>query len=314
MKKLIFLLPLLLLVSCAPRRYSGEIYGYFDTIVTLDGYFESEEDFNEAYLLVEDTLSHYHDIFDIHENGELKRLNDERTLEVSNELLDAISFGLEMEELSDGKLNIAFGSVISLWKRSIESGGDYFPTKEELEWANKFTNADGVKIEGYKITLGEGILLDLGAIAKGYVSDILKEKLLEEGFDNMIVNLGGNVVVLGDKDGKGWKVGVKNPLGEGLSDTFSVSDACLVTSGNYQRFFDKDGIRYHHIISTDTLFPSENFLSVSVLSKSGALADALSTALFSMKLEDAFALLEKTDVEKALFIDKNGEKIYYTKI
>ncbi len=312
MKKLIFLLPLLLLISCSEKRYSEEIFGYFDTVVSVDGYFDSKKDFDEAYSIVVDTLREYHEAFDIHGGGELQRLNEERALTVSDELKDAILFGIEAERRTNGYCNIALGSVISLWHEAREADVHYLPSKNTLIQAGEHTDIENILIEGSKITLlDDSLTLDLGAVSKGYVADILKKRLEDRGFDEMIVNLGGNVIVIGDKNGEGWRVGVQNPEGDGLIETVSVSDSSLVTSGSYQRYFEFENKTYHHIISPDTLYPADLYLSVSVLFGESIWADALSTALFSMSIEDGKKVLSDFEGIGVLWVTKNGEKIYY---
>ncbi len=312
MKKILLLFFCIFLTSCSAQRYSTEFFGYFDTVVSLDGKFESKGDFQRACEIVEDTVSEYHYIFDIHTNGELKELNEKGSLDVSDELLDAIKFGIDAENKTLGYCNIAMGSVLSLWHDARESEVPYLPSFQLLQKMSEFTDIDKIIIEGNRVTLPEGMTLDLGGIAKGYVSDILRERLEKEGFNNLIVNMGGNVIVLGNKDGEGWKVGVKDPENEGsLADTVSISDSSLVTSGNYERYFEYGGVRYHHIISPDTLFPSEDYLSVSILYHESRWADALSTALFSASVEDAYRILESFSDIGVLWIKDNGQKIYY---
>ncbi|MBQ5747037.1 MAG: FAD:protein FMN transferase [Clostridia bacterium] len=312
MKKALFLLLLLFLTSCSPQRYSTQFFGYFDTVVSLDGFFESRKDFEKACEITESTLSEYHYIFDIHGGGELKSLNEKGSLEVSDALLEAIEFGIDAEKKTLGYCNIAMGSVLTLWHDARESAVPYLPDTNQLFRANEFTAIDEIEIDGNRVTLPENMTLDLGGIAKGFVSDILRERLEEEGFDNLIVNMGGNVIALGSKDGRGWKVGVKDPEKEGsLAESVSLADSSLVTSGNYERFFEYEGVRYHHIISPDTLFPSDRYLSVSVMYDESKWADVLSTALFSMELEDAYKILENFSDIGVMWIENDGNKIYY---
>lgn len=311
MKKIILVCFLsLFLVSCAPARQSTQFYGYFDTVVTLDGYFDGDG-FKKASKIVEDTLAEYDEIFDIYTDGELKVLNERGSLTVSDELLGAIEFGIMAEETTSGYCNIAMGSVLSLWHEAREAETPYLPEREKLIEAMKYTDIDEIEISGDTVVLPENMTLDMGAIAKGIVSDVLRERLSEAGFDNLFVNMGGNVVALGDKDGEGWSVGVQNPDGDGIAEAIKVSDACLVTSGSYQRYFEYEGEKYHHIISPDTLFPSNNFSSVSVLYKDGAWADALSTALFNMTVDEGKAVLEGFDGIGVMWITSDGEKAYY---
>ncbi|MBE6700590.1 MAG: FAD:protein FMN transferase [Ruminococcaceae bacterium] len=308
------LLALLFLTSCGETRFSTHYFNYFDTVISVDGYFENAEDFNNACKIIEDTLGYYDGVFDIYDDGELKKLNEEKSLTVSPALYDAILFSKEVERLTNGYCNVALGSVLSLWHNARESEIPYLPSYDDLYEKSLHTDIEKVSLEENfgVVFLDENISLDMGAIAKGYVSDVLRERLQESGFTNLLINLGGNVVVLGDKDGDGWLVGVQSPEDEdGLAHTISVKDSCLVTSGSYQRFFEYDGVKYHHIISPDTLYPATLYSSVSVLYENGALADALSTALFCMSVEEGKEILENFDNIGVMWVTQDGEKIYY---
>lgn len=313
MKKLLFILPIIfLLSSCGNERQSTQFFGYFDTVISVDGYFDSESDFEKACSIVEGTLKEYDGIFDIYENGELKVLNESRTLSLSPALESAIHFGIKAEEVTKGYCNIAMGSVLSLWHEARESDVPYLPSDAQLKEASKYTDISQIKFENEAFSLGEEITLDLGAIAKGIASDVLRKRLCDEGFDNLYVNLGGNVMVIGDKDGQGWSVGIQSPFDESeIIHSERIKDTCLVTSGVYQRFFEYDGKKYHHIISPDTLYPSELYLSVSVLYENGAWADALSTALFNMSIEDGKKVLDNFENISVIWITSDGEKVIY---
>lgn len=320
MKRIIFALlfiPLLFLPSCSDGRHSTQYFTYFDTVVTLDGYFESDKDFQRASDIVEDTLSEYDAIFDIYSQGELKELNEKRSTDISLKLANAIAFGIKAENITNGYCNIAMGSVLSLWHDAREADSHYLPDITELKEASKHTDITKISLssdtkESVHLTLTDDKMsFDMGAIAKGIVSDVLRERLVETGFDNLYVNLGGNVMVIGNKDGNGWGVGVQNPDGDGIVEAISISDACLVTSGSYQRYFEYDGKKYHHIISPDTLYPLELYKSVTVLYKDGAWADALSTALFNMSIEDGEAVLSKFQDIGVMWITAENEYIYY---
>ena len=309
MKKILVLLSCLFLVSCSPQRYSTQIFGYFDTVITVDGYFESEEKFQEALKITEETLLEYHELFDIHTSGKLKALNEEKTSS-DTELIKAINFGIKSEEVTRGKCNIALGSVLSLWHKAREN--KVLPNDDDLKEASLHTNISEIEIREDRVTLHNDISLDFGAIAKGYVADILRERLLSKGFDQMIVNLGGNVLVIGDKEGKGWSIGIQDPNNDSdLIHTVKVSDSSLVTSGVYQRYFEVDGKRYHHIISPDTLYPADDYLSVSVLYKESAWADAISTALFCTSIEEGKEILKNFENIGVIWIKKDGTLISY---
>ncbi len=313
MRKLFFTLIILCCLSftsCYEQKYSTHYFDYFDTVISFDGYFASSSEFNRACEIVESTLKEYDAIFDIHdESSELAILNEEKTLAVSSALFDALNFGIKAEKATEGYCNIALGSVVTLWHEARMSKEPYLPEIEALAVAAKHTDINSVQlINGTANITDENLSLDMGAIAKGYVSDILRDRLTQEGFDNLYINMGGNVMAIGSKDGNGWAVGIQSPDNEyAIAEAVSVSDTNLITSGSYQRYFEINGKKYHHIISSDTLQPSELYTSVSVMYENGAWADALSTALFNMSIEDGERILAQFDGIGVIWITPEGE-------
>jgi thiamine biosynthesis lipoprotein len=237
------------------------------------------------------------------------RAGDGTMVEVPEELLDLLEFSAEACRLSEGRVNIAMGAVLSLWHEartlSVDDPGKaYVPSEEDLEAAAQHCSIDGIIIDRNtsSVRLSDPLMsIDLGAVAKGWTVEKIAKSLIEDGtisdLRGMAISAGGNVRVLGPKDGNGtWTIAVQDPR-EGASasdymDTLQLEDLSLVTSGVNQRYFEAGGKRWHHIIDPDTLYPREGFLSVTVLTEDSGLADALSTALFNMSMEDGKALLE----------------------
>ncbi len=313
MKKLLILLPLVLcLFSCGEKRYSTQYWGMFDTVVDVEGYFESEEEFKRADKLIYDTLSYYNSLFNIYEDAQftnLKSVNESGgvPIQVDRELYDFIAYLKNADNMTGGACNAALGRVSMLWKKALEE--KTLPDEALLEEASRHCDFDTVELDptNLKITLTDPKLrIDAGAVAKGYVSQKLISVLSENGIDNVLINLGGNVVAIGSKNGEKWRVGIKNPSGDGNSAIVEISDTSLVTSGGYERGAEINTSWYHHIINPETLSPASNHLSVSVLSGDPALADVLSTALFVLPLEEGLKLVEETQAE-AMWIGLGGE-------
>ena len=155
--------------------------------------------------------------------------------------------------------------------------------------------------------------LDVGAIAKGYAVEMTAKALEERGVTGYVLNVGGNVRTVGAKgDGEPWVVGIENPQDDPENPYLAyldLSGESLVTSGSYQRFYWVDGERYHHIIDPNTLLPAKGFTSVSVVTKSSALADALSTALFCMSMEEGMELIASLPDTEAMWVTDTGEKL-----
>ena len=174
-----------------------------------------------------------------------------------------------------------------------------------LKEAAEHTGFQSVNIEGTEISFTDpGLSLDLGAAAKGYAAGKAAEAVKKTGVESFALDLGGNVVTGRAKPDGDWLIGVTDPEG-GLYTKLAVSDLAVVTSGDYQRFYELDGVRYHHIIDPDTLYPADTYRSVTVICGSSAYADALSTALFCMSVEDGKRLAREFDAE-ALWIKADG--------
>lgn len=288
--------------------YQKTILTVFDTATVICGYDESEEAFNEKAKIIEEELLFYHKLYDIYNNyGEnnLKTVNDkagEEKVKVAPEIIDMLSYSIEMYEKTNGMTNIAFGAVTKLWHDAREAG-DYVPDINELEAAAEHTDIKCIEIDRGEGTvyISDGMArLDVGAIAKGYATDKVCEMMREKGWNSYALSVGGNVKTLGEKrKDTPWKIGIQDP--SGLSAHFAkigLSGDSLVTSGSYQRYYEVDGVSYHHIINPETLFPENIYTSVSVICESSAMGDALSTALFSMTYEEGAELcLGIPDVE-----------------
>lgn len=167
-----------------------------------------------------------------------------------------------------------------------------------------------LKLEGDVVTMPAGMAIDLGAVAKGYIADKAAEYLKKQGVTRAILNLGGNVVALGSKpDGREWSIGIQDPEKENGKSGYSVmvADKSVVTSGIYQRGFDKDGVRYHHILDRATGWPVQNGLaSVTIIADSSAMADAMSTACFVLGRDMGMSFAEEMGVQ-AVFIGTDGK-------
>ncbi len=323
----------LIFSSCGKRqeKYSRNAFDYFDTVTTVTGYAESKEAFDEVCTEIFDMLDEYHKLFTIYERYEgmnnLFTVNSlengvHPTVRVDQSTIDLLLYAKEMYEKTDGKVNIAMGSVLSLWHDYRKAGTDEpwnasLPPQDLLIEAAAHTNIEDVLIdqENLTVTLADpDMSLDVGAIAKGYAVEMIARALEEKGISGYVINVGGNVRTIGAKaGGEKWTVGIEHP-DESSEETYaayiSASGESIVTSGSYQRYYIVDGKRYHHIIDPETLFPSEAYLSVSVICKNSAEGDALSTALFCMSFEEGLSLVESLDGVEAMWILPNGEKRY----
>ena len=321
------LLSALLLTGCtfpgtpAQQRYTATFLDVFDTVTTVIGFAESEEAFTQSAQAIHDELLRYHRLFDIYGDYEgivnLKAINENagsEAIQVDADIIRLLKSCKEYYALTGGKVNAAMGSVLKLWHDARSDAYDnplnaYLPQQDALKEAAKHTNFDDVILDEANSTvrIADPMLrLDVGAIAKGWAT----QRVAENAPKGMLISVGGNVCATGPKpEDAPWVVGIENPDGGDYLHTVYARKGCVVTSGDYQRTYPVDGKFYHHIIDPDTLFPSEYFRSVTIICDDSGLADALSTALFVMPLEEGLALAEKCGVE-AMWLHRDGTRSY----
>ena len=310
------------------EKFTAYYFDYFDTATTIVGYAESREAFDEICADITDELSEYHRLYTIYTryNG-LNNLytinNTEGAVEVDQKIIDMLTFAKEAYTLTGGNTNIAMGSVLSLGHAARTHGERHpesavLPDVEKLKAASLHTDIENLVIDKENNTvtlLDSDMSLDVGAVAKGYAVEMVAKSLEEKGISGWLLNIGGNVRAVGARpDGTKWTVGIENPDATGEDDAYlaylAVESEAVVTSGSYQRYYYVDGKAYHHIIDPETLFPGENYRSVSVVCDSSATGDALSTALFCMTYEEGSALVNSLENVEAMWVLPNGEVKY----
>lgn len=235
------------------------------------------------------------------------------TWHISEDLAALLSEGLDITRESDGAFDIAIAPLTSLWDFTAKD--PKVPDDAAIQKALPLCSSDGVTIDGQDITLpSDDIQFDVGAIAKGYIADRLKDLLVKKGVKSAIINLGGNVLCIGSKpDGTPFKVGIQKPFAD-RNETEAVMDITgksVVSSGIYERCFKQNGKLYHHILNPKTGYPYDNSLvSVTIISDQSVDGDALSTTCFALGLEDGLKFAEKKGVQ-AVFITEDY-KLHYT--
>lgn len=307
------------------ERYETTFFGSFDTVTVVTGYAKTQEAFEEQAGKLEQKLRQYHQLFDIYHTYEgtnnIKTINDAagtEPIKVNQDIINMLKLGIEMYQKTEGKVNIVYGSVLSLWHEYREQGladpeHASLPSKSMIQERMAHTDISKLVIDEEASTVfleDQGMSLDVGSIGKGYAVQRLCEYAKEQGMDHLLLSVGGNVCAIGEKlDGTPWRVGIENPdldSEKGYVGTVELSGKSIVTSGDYQRYYMVDGKRYCHIIHPDTGMPPEQFPSVSVLAEDSGLADALSTALFNMAWEEGLELVESLPGVEALWILEDG--------
>ena len=314
----VFLCGLILLAmpACVKKNGGATITDtafYLDTVVTITLYGKSDQtlikDAFKEIARLENLFSRTKrdsDIYKINKNAGVNYV------EVSDETIELLNLSLKYHDISENAFDITVGPLILLW--DIENGG-YLPTQSELDEARSHIGCGKISIEGNRVMLQDNkMILDLGAIAKGYIADKVKTLLMSKGVESAVIDLGGNVLTIGSKpDGTEFNIGVQHPLKQSseILGICSISDLSLVSSGNYERYFIKNGVRYHHILDPDTGAPSEKGIAgVTVLSEASVDGDALSTSIFVLGLQKGMELINSTDGVECLMVTTEGEVFF----
>jgi FAD:protein FMN transferase len=306
-------------------RYKGSFFDIFDTYSEITVYADTEADGAKMVDAAHEELLAYHRLYDIYNDYEgltnLKTVNEQAgaaPVAVDGRIIDLLTFAKEMAKETDGRMNVAMGSVLALWHTHREAGiadpaNATLPATEELRAAAAHTDIDDLIIDADAKTVyfaDPALRLDVGAVAKGYAVEQVARHMAESGVTSALLSIGGNVRAVGAKgDGSLWRVDVQNPdLAAATQSlmTLDLDDLSLVTSGSYQRYYTVDGKQYCHIIDPDTLYPAEYVWAVSVVTQDSGLADALSTALFTLPVEQGMELLQKFPGVEALWVNPDG--------
>lgn len=325
MKKriLLFIMLLsLLLTACNKEiyhKYSKSSY-VLGTIVDINIYSKNPVD-KKVFKEVFDKLSEIEEKLTINKEvgSEVEQINKmagKEAIKVSDEAFYVIKKGMEYTNLTNNKFDITIGSLVKLWNIGFENAD--VPKDENIDVSIDLIGINNLTLNEQEKSVKlerENMVIDLGAIAKGYAADEVGKLLEDRGYEAALINLGGNILCLNKKpDGLPYKVGVRDPMkssGDYLG-TLEIDSVSVVTSGIYERNFTKNGILYHHILDSRTGYPVENNLaSVTIITKNSIDADALSTGTFVMGLKDGLEFTEKLDGVEAIFITKDKE-IYLT--
>ena len=243
--------------------------------------------------------------------GEIYRLNESKSgCAVTSGCAELLSTALEISEKTGGAFSPCMGALTDLW--DVKAEHPRVPDEESIKQALAICRTDALTLDGNVVKKDDPALrVDLGGIAKGHAAQRVIGVLRENGVTDALVSFGGSIACIGNSEnGDGWNIGVKNPFRtDELIGTVRFTDAYLAVSGTYERYFEQDGVRYHHIFDPATGYPAESDLeSVAVLSEDGVLADALSTALFVLGKDTSLALYEKGTYDfDAILIGKDGE-------
>ena len=320
------------------ERHTVTWFDVFDTVTTVIGYAASQEEWDSQMEALHSDLVEYHQLYDIYHTysgvTNLRDVNDragQEPVEVDGRIMGLLTEAKEMCETTGGKMNVAFGTVLKIWHNYREAALDdpaqaAVPSMEELEAAAQHCDINDLILDEEASTVffaDPELQLDVGSVGKGYAVEMVARAAEERGLKSALISVGGNLRSIGHKpDYTRWTGGIQNPWtttadavpteSGGYVAVVEVEDMSLVTSGNYQRYYEVDGVRYHHLIDPDTLMPANYYSAVSVLAPDSGLADCLSTGLFCMPLEEGQALVESLDGVEAMWMMNDENDVVYS--
>ena len=314
---------LLLTGACASsadttyQKYRYTFFGCFDTVIIFTGYARDKAEFEGYAQIVQQEMLRYHRIFDKYNPYEgvnnLYAVNQRAGSEpvpVEPELMELLLKAREWRAQYGGALNPAMGSVLELWHDAREDGS-VLPDEAALAEAAQHMDYDKVILDEAAGTVffeDPALSLDVGALAKGYAAQLAAATLRQSGMDSFLLNAGGNVVCGGKPlDGRDWwTVGIEDLDGVTTREKIGAVELSIVTSGDYQRYYTVDGVRYHHLIDPDTLQPAAHMRAVTVLHPDSGLGDFLSTTAFLIPYEESRALIESIPGAQAMWTLMDG--------
>ena len=323
---LCILLACSVLGGCAqaePQKYSTSFFDVFDTVTTIIGYADSQETFDRVVGEARQQFVRYHQVFDgynaydgVHNLYYVNQNAASGPVPAEPELMTLLAWIRDLQPSLEGRVNVAMGAVLRLWHDAREAGVA-LPDEAALREAVGHVDMSQVILDekaGTVYFADPELSLDLGAVAKGYTAERVAQWMLYSEMPSFIISAGGNVRC-GQKplDGRDrWGVSIQDPghidglPGTGYMDVLYLTNLSVVTSGDYQRYYTVDGVRYHHLIDPDTLYPGQHMRAVTIVTQDSGLADALSTAVFLMPYEQGRAFVEALDGVEAYWVLLDG--------
>ncbi len=306
-KKAAALAAVIIFSGCSASSQESEVtYFAMDTVMSFR-VLGNDEAASTAFAELDSMLGRYEAMWSVTDpDSEISAANRGETVTLNAETAELISFALEMNSLTDGALDITMYPVLREW--GFTTGDHKVPDHERTAELLALTGCEKVQLDGDVLSLDDGAQIDLGAVAKGYAGDLISEHFRSCGVTSALLDLGGNIHTIGlNPDGSPWRLGIRDPFGDGNIAVLELSDKAAVTSGGYERYFSENGRNYCHILDPKTGAPADSGLtSVTIVGEQGRLCDALSTAIYVMGREDAERLWREHSGFDMILIDDNG--------
>jgi thiamine biosynthesis lipoprotein len=316
MKKLIILFITLLLITGCSKNTDVKTYNmfYMDTYIEVKLYdvlnskkiFDEIDNMYKSYHELTDRYNAYDNIKNVYYLNEVLKTNE--SIEIDSRLSAVINYGLSMYSKTNGYVDIAIGNVVDVWKSYREIGSGV-PTLYELMDSGSIKIED-IKLKDNMYSKTSDVKIDLGAVAKGYVTELVGKYIESKGCNKYLINAGGNIKVGNSYKSTKYKIGIETPFNTSkVYKVLNVENTSIVTSGSYQRYYEYNGVIYNHIINPNTLFPENYIKSVTVITKDSGYADILSTYLFLLPIKDGIKYINSLSNVEAIWY---ADKIYYS--
>ncbi len=307
-KYIIIIIFLSFSLSACRREEVSETKILFNTYCSITVW-ASQRGGEEAIRSAFERMGEVESKFNIHsETSPLYRFNREGGDIEDDEIANVVKEALEIAGKSKGAFDPSVYPLLEVW--GIYGEGSGIPEEKQIEKALKKVGYDNISIENGRVySAVEGLGIDLGGIAKGYAVDEGIKELKRAGIDSALIDAGGDIYALGSKNGREWRIGLQNPRGEGNMSVFKVSDRAVVTSGDYHRYFEEGGDRYHHIIDPQTGYPSEEVVSATVIGPKAMTADGWATAVMVMGVREGLEAIKEMEEYEVFMITSEGEAV-----
>ncbi|SMP64995.1 FAD:protein FMN transferase [Anoxynatronum buryatiense] len=329
---------MMLAVGCAPaqnpyegyERHTDSFFDTFDTLIQVIAYTTSEEEFQQAFEQIHQRFRELHQLYDIYNTysgmNNVKTVNDQAGIApvaVDEDLINLILFAREWHDRTAGRTNVAMGPVLKIW-HDYRADGLFdpslaeLPPLEDLQRATAYTDIHLIEVDEAAGTVylpDSRMRLDIGAVAKGYATELVAKELEAAGLESFIISAGGNVRAVNrpfDNERETWTVGLHNPdaslfaEGNSLLGSVSITNASVVTSGDYQRFYIVDGQPVHHLIDPVTLMPAAHYRALTVVMEDSGQADFFSTELFLLPFEESLPMAESIEGLEVIWVMPDG--------
>lgn len=280
------------------------------TVVEIQVRDDDEQKANDAITKAFAEVKRIDDLFTTYnEESPVWKINNasDTLLKIDEEIYSLLVLCDSVTKISDGCFDVSLDNLTRAW--GFYTDNPHLPTKTAIDSALMKSGWKNVKLTGNNtIIKKKNVGLNFGAIAKGYAVDKAIDALRTSGIESALVNAGGEIKVIGND----WKVGIQHPRDErDIIAAVKLNNNSVATSGDYEQFFEVDGIRYHHILNPESGYPAKGLQSVTIINQSNTFADALATAVFVMGKDKGMMLIENLDDTEAMIIDDEG-KIFYS--